>query len=99
MVSGVNARKALKDKARQRVPLRPTHPCLGPQIARAYGLFDQIVEPSFQHFALPPNTLPSTVVDAVIGAAKASGKPIETVCLSSEHKSIRQFRVSLQSRQ
>jgi predicted Rossmann-fold nucleotide-binding protein len=75
MVSGTDARKLLKKDATDRVSLRPAHPCLGPLIIKAYERFDRVVEPFFQHFALPPKTPPSAVVEAAIRAAKASGPP------------------------
>jgi hypothetical protein len=98
MVSGVSDREALKGNALKRVPLCPEHPCLGPPITKAYERFDQIVAPSFKHFALPPRTPPRAVVEEVIRAGKTSGNPVETACLNPEHQAIRQFRASLRNR-
>ena len=98
MVSGANDREALKAKALQRVRLRPEHPCLTPPITKAYERFDQVVEPSFKHFALPPGTPPRAVVEEAIRADKTSVDPVETACLNPEHKAIGQFRASLRNR-
>jgi len=96
MVSGANDREALKVKALARVPLRPEHPCLGPPIIEAYERFDQVVEPSFKHFALPPGTPPRAVVEEeAIRAGKTSLDPVKTACLNPERKAIGQFRASL----
>ena len=66
--------------------------------AKAYELFDQVVEPFFRHFALPPGTPPRAVVEEAIRAAKTGIDPVETPCLNPEHEAIRQFRASLRNR-
>jgi predicted Rossmann-fold nucleotide-binding protein len=98
MVSGAHAREALKAKALELIPQRPEHPCLGPPITKAYELFDQVVEPFFKHFALPPETPPRAVVEEAILVGKTSGGSVETPCLNPEHEAIRQFRASLRNR-
>ena len=98
MVSGAKARVDLKTEALDRVQLHPVHPCLTPPITKAYERFDQVEEPSFKYFALPPETPPSVVVEEAIRAGKTSVDPVETPCLNPEHEAIRQFRVSLRSR-
>ena len=98
MVSGANDREALKTKALDRVRLRPEHPCLTPPITKAYERFDQVVEPSYKHFALPLGTSRRAVVEEAIRAGKTSGDPVGTPCLNPEHEAIRQFRASLRNR-
>jgi hypothetical protein len=98
MVSGANDREALKAKSLHRVPLRPEHPCLTPPITKAYERFDQVVEPSFKHFALLLGMPPRALVEEAIRAGKTSVDPVETPCLNPEHEAIRQFRASLRNR-
>ena len=78
MVPGARVRESLKTEALGLVRLHPVHPCLTLPIAEACERFDQVAEPSFKHFALPPQTPLSAVVEEAIRAGKTSVDPFET---------------------
>ena len=101
VVPGVVARDALKEEAQRRIPLprADDHERLGPPIKQAYERFDHVVEPSFKHFALPPNAPASAVVEAATLAAETRSRPAESAASlrDDERAAIRQFRASLRS--
>lgn len=101
VVSTGDARDGLRKEAQQRVPLPHAYDNqrLGLPIREAYEKLDRIVDPSFQHFALPPKASASAVVKAAVtSATETRSRPVEpTANLSPERAAIQQFRASFEA--